>query len=89
MGVGNDEPPQQRQGRARRALRKEHMTTNVFHVKIHYANALSELNIAADSDAQARTNALAEDARIFKEAKEEVPKLEYCEVTFMCRVAIT
>jgi len=61
---------------------------NVFRVTIHYHNhgeIISKVNVIASDDVKARTAALVEKARDFKENLLKMPKIEYCEIEFICK----
>jgi hypothetical protein len=59
---------------------------NVFHVTIHYYDdTLSEVDVIAADDTKARVAALAEDAKSYKAEGNKPPKVEYCEVEWICK----
>lgn len=61
------------------------MKQNVFEVTINYhGGTRSEVDVIAADDVKARVAAIKQDAKEFKDNLIDQPKIEYCEVRFIC-----
>lgn len=62
---------------------------NVFRVTIwYYGGTESEVNVIAANDVKARAAAIAEDVHSFTDENLKQPKVEFCEIEFICQATV-